>query len=548
MFSTFARMRAANVISKSIYILLYVVVFYFVGMPFVYAQSKAKSKEAVIVPATDSETKKSAALAYRDGVFMDALPLYLSLQKGDTSNTDFSYKVAMCYLLLNMDHSKAIPFLKQILNRKDAPSDTYLRWGYALHYANRFDEAIAAYVFYKESLKGKPDEFYEVIRQIEMCNNAKELVQHPVDVEFEHLGKMVNSPYQDYNPFVSADESYLVFSTRRPGANGGADEYGVLNADIYFSTMRLGAWIKSKSIGPAINSMNDEEVIGFSQDGSELLIYSNGDDKGLNELYYSKLSGKAFGKMIPFPPSINSPELETGASLSPDGKTLYYSSEGNGVGGRDLFKSIALPDGGWSPAINLGNVINTEFDEDAPSISPDGKTLYFSSKGHNSMGGFDIFESDYNEATDSWSAPQNIGYPINTADDNLYFSLSGQGKHAYISAVRPDGFGDLDIYKVTFKKIADNDNQTLILGKVLDVDSIQEPVHITYQKKSASGILGLYTPNSRTGKFVISSSQGTFILRAVADCFQPFEKEIAIPDIDQPQELSIEIKLIPIQK
>ena len=509
-----------------------------------FAQAKARIKEPVILPSTDPETRKRAAIAFRDGNFNDALPLYLSLQKGDTNNTDFAYRVAMCYLNMNADHTKAIPFLRTIVDRKDAPADTYLRLGYALHYANRFDEALAAYVLFKESIKGKPDEYYEVVRQIEMCNNAKELFRHPKDVEFEHLGKSVNTPYQDYNPFVTADESFLVFSTRRPGANGGADEFGILGADIYFTVQKNGAWVKSKSIGPQINTALDEEVIGLKQDGRELLIYSNGDEKGLSELYSSKLTGKAFGKMKPYPACINGPDLETGASVSLDGRTLYFSSERNGVGGRDLFQSKALPDGGWSPAINLGKVINTAYDEDAPSISADGKTLYFSSKGHNSMGGFDIFKSEFDDASGTWSTPQNLGCPINTADDNLYFTISENGKYAYVSALRPEGFGDLDIYKVKFKDVQIQIAQTVIKGTVLDMDSILKPVQISLLQNKDAHVIGLYTPKAQTGKFVISVGPGSYTLRVEAEGYTTIEENILISEDNQEPVLTKVIKLI----
>lgn len=497
-----------------------------------------KSKEIPIIAKNDAATTRAAMDAFTKGNYAVALPNYLSLQKAKPQNTEYNYRAGICYLFTNVDKSKAIPLLEFAAKQKEAEKDVYYYLGRAYHLANRFDEAISCYEKYRET--GKKTRTLvrsDVGRQIAMCKSGKELIMHPVNVTFESLGKSINTPYPDYNPFITADESMLVFSSRRKGTTGNTvdESDNLANADVFVSYKKEGGFSKAKSISNIINTEYDEEALGLSADGQKLLLYiDNLETPGA--ICISTAKGKGWLKPVPLNETINSEAIVTGASLSPDGQILYFSSDmKGGYGGKDIYFAHLLPDGTWSPAESLEEPINTEYDEDAPYMSLDGHTLYFCSKGHNSMGGYDIFKTVLNDSTKAWSEPENIGYPINTADDNLYFSLSGQGKYAYISALRPEGFGDLDIYKVNFKEVMHNNYQTIIRGNLLRTDStIINSATITCTNKENNNLMGTYLPNISSGVFVIPLLPGTYNISIESNGFAAYQEDITIPEIKQP--------------
>ena len=300
-----------------------------------------------------------------------------------------------------------------------------------------------------------------------------------------------------------------------------------------------------KGISSFVNSNYDEEAVGLSSDGQKLLVYID-NLEGFGDIYYSSYKGKGWLKPYPLGATINSKGLETGASISPNGKTLYFSSdrkEGS-FGGRDIYMSHILPDGNWGAPVNLGPEINTQYDEDAPFIHVDGNTLYFCSKGHDSMGGYDIFKSFHDDSANTWSKPENIGYPINTADDNLYFSLSVQGKYAYVSALRPEGFGDLDIYKVNFKDVQRNNYQTIIKGIITTSDSSSNIIaDVSFVDREKGKVIGHYTPGAANGKFVISATPGTYKIVVESGAYITFEENVDVPEKDQPAFVGCKILL-----
>ncbi|MCB0381723.1 MAG: PD40 domain-containing protein, partial [Flavobacteriales bacterium] len=164
---------------------------------------------------------------------------------------------------------------------------------------------------------------------------------------------------------------------------------------------------------------------------------------------------------------INSKNQETSACFSPDGNTIYFvSNRPDGIGGKDIYKSTKNKDGKWGEAENLGRTINTIDDEDAVFLHADGKTLYFSSKGHKTMGGYDIFKSTYEKG--KWSTPENIGYPINTADDDVCFVLTASGEYGYYTSAKLDGKGKRDIYRVSFIDELNKPKLTLLKGVITD--------------------------------------------------------------------------------
>lgn len=443
-------------------------------------------------------TDMSAKEYFVSGNLRAALTAYLKLLKDDPKNIDYNHKIGICYLNINDDKTKAIRYLEFVTTQNKFDNAALLDMGMAYHQAMRFDDAIKYYNKYKERAGDQDIETTD--RQIEMCYNGKELVKYPLDVTFENLGKNINSSYPDYWPFVPTDESFIVYTSRRKGNRGNLIDYdGYHTSDIYISIVKKGKYSKTKNLS-LINTMGDEEAVGISHDGSNLFVFL--DDLYIyGDIYVSTKKGKSFQSIKQPGKNINTKSsMETAACLSPDGTLLFFASDRKeGHGGTDIYMSNKLPNGTWGIPINLGSVINTQYNEDFPSISADGKTLYFCSEGHMSMGGFDIFKSSWDEDSSYWQPPLNIGYPINTPDDNMNISFSTtldaetetlQNKYAYVSAVRKDGFGDLDIYRITFNKVTSR--FTVIKGLItsnIPVDNSEYKTFYYYEKNNTVKII-----------------------------------------------------------
>ena len=234
--------------------------------------------------------------------------------------------------------------------------------------------------------------------------------------------------------------------------------------------------------------------------GKTLLIYQN--NGSIGNIYYSELKNDRWGDLIKFPAPINSMANETHASFSMDGNTIFFSSDRmGGFGGKDLYKVTKLPSGEWGTVVNLGPGINTKYDEESPYIHPNGKTLYFSSEGHKSMGGFDIFAAQL-DSSGIWNNVTNIGYPINTPFDDLFFAPTIDEQRVYYASKRNDGFGGSDLYLIEFPD--DNPNSLTLVGGFLftpEGDPAQD-AKITIIDKKDGKIEGVYRPSPTTGKYI----------------------------------------------
>lgn len=470
------------------------------------------------------------------GNYEAAMEDYLNLLDKDSKNDKYNYNIAICYLNTNINKSKAIPYL-EILSRKPKfdPNVMYLL-GRAYHYSYRFDDAIKAFNAFKQTGRGNADNLADVDRQIQFCINAKELMKFPVDVKFENLGLNINSPYSDYYSFVPSDESFIIFNSRRPDEGAEiAKEDGTYPAAIYISKVTEGSFVKSKNIGPPISKKDGEqEVIGLSATGEIMLLYYT-NSKGVGDIYTTSADkNKSFKNAEKLPETINSSKAEEiAASISGDGSMLYFASNREGgLGGTDLYLSKKLPNATWGPPQNLGPDINTPFDEDFPNISADGKVLYFSSNGHTTMGGYDIFKAEINPDTKFFTNAKNLGYPINTPEDNYNFRISANGRFGYIAALREGGLGDLDIYRVTFNEV--EPQYSVVKGDIVSADSTQKlnfsDVFITVTDSKSQEVIGNYLPNPNSGRYIMVLAPGNYEVNMEANGFQSITDKISILD------------------
>ncbi|MEW6467549.1 MAG: hypothetical protein AB1458_01420 [Bacteroidota bacterium] len=500
--------------------------------------------------AQDDVDPKLADQKFLAENYTDALEDYLSLLEKDPKSEKYNFRVAVCYLNTEISKAKAVPYLEIVTRMSKYDPDAMYLLGRAYHFAYRFDDAIKCYQQYKLTGKGTPENLKDVDQQIQYCFNAKELMKFPLNVTFENLGKDVNSEYADYFSFVPADESFLVLSTRRPETGMEKNEDGTYPASIFMSKASHAVFQKAKSLGEPINTnKGDAEVIGLSAKGDIMLIYYK-NFKGDDDIYisYADKNGN-FKKAERLPDNINSAKgAEIAASLSSDGNTIFFASyRPGGLGGTDLYVCKKLPNGTWGPAVNLGPQINTPLNEDFPNISPDGKTLYFSSSGHTSMGGYDIFRAEWDESSQTFVNPKNIGYPINTPEDNYNFRISATGRYGYVAACLPDkGIGDLDIYRVTFNDV--EPQYTVVRGNIAPADSAKNlsyaDVFITVTDTKSGEIYGNYTANPNSGNYVIILPPGTYTISVESAGFKTVVEKLDVLDKNSfKHEISKDIRL-----
>ncbi|MES2565844.1 MAG: OmpA family protein [Bacteroidota bacterium] len=461
---------------------------------------------------------------YTSGNYFQALPMYLELYRQDTTNTNINYLVGCCHLKARNGKANALPFLEKAVKsinpnykegsveEKGAPILAYKLLGDAYHIHSKFDKAIQCYENYNREMlfykKKDAENFKDAHRKMAMCQIGKKLMANPVRVTIENMGKAVNSPYGDYSPVLTADQSTMIFTSRRAGSTGGQTyEGGRFFEDIYISRYINNEWSVAENIGTPINTDDNEASVGISPDGQEILIYK--DDNGDGNIYSTTLNGDIWSAPVKLNSNINSKHWEPSAFISANGQTIYFSSNRpGGFGGRDIYVSMKTEKDEWGKAVNMGKLINTEYDEDSPFIHPDGITLFYSSNGNKTMGGFDVLYSSLSENGSKWQESVNVGYPVNSPDDDIFYVVSPDKTKAYYTSFKEGGYGEKDNYVITFldqKKAP----LTLVKGVVKNSDNaVPKDVIITVTDNETEKVIGVYKPNSKTGQYVFILTPG----------------------------------------
>jgi len=390
----------------------------------------------------------------RSSYYKEALPILFEANKFNPNNAQLNYRIGRCYLASSVYKEECLPhFLKAQKLDPNVSRDInyYLGMGYQL--TMEFDKAIAAFKIHQSVLTGKdPIEVEETQNRINECEIGKKLVAKPVRAFIDNFGNVVNSKYPEYGAIISADESVMMFTSRRNTTTGGGIAEGLNEyyEDIYITNKVGGKWTSPVNMGTNVNSNEHDATVAVAPDAQSMIIYK--DDKGDGNLYETKLVGATWSKPVKMNKFINSKYHESSASYSNDSKTLYFvSNKPGGFGEHDIYytKWDEIKKD-WGEAVNVGPTINTKHNEESVVIHPDGKTLYFSSQSHETMGGYDIFMSKLQADGVTWGKPENIGYPINTVDDDVFFVINASGRRGYYSSFKADGFGEKDIYMITF--------------------------------------------------------------------------------------------------
>ena len=393
---------------------------------------------------------------------------YLFANQFNGYNAELNYKIGICYLLGD-EKRNAIDYLLKAYELKPGVShEIRLLIGRAYHLSEEFDKALQFYREYKSSLPADEDIVSinnSVDHLIIQCNHGKELVSNPFRVIIQNLGEEVNSQYDDYNARFAYNDSALFFTSRRP-----VDEKSKRNEldnkyyeNIFASSLVNGEFQPAYPMGKPFNLKGNSSLVGIAPDGKSVFIYVGSENGGdIQQLFFNPEKEK-WKKPKSLSKEIGSDAMETTAALSPEGRELYFVSANPELtyGGKDIFVSRMNAKGKWGEPRNLGSLINTKYDEEGVYLTSDGMTMYFASKGHNSMGGYDIFKSELGE-DGTWNKPENIGYPINTPDDEIFYVTDSDQVYGYYSTFRDGGYGGKDIYKVIF---LGSEKELLTLGR-----------------------------------------------------------------------------------
>lgn len=477
--------------------------------------------------------------------FEEAAKLYKRLLPVDPDFVEVYHEMGVCLANMPGQKDKAVPFFER--GAEAGWIESVYQLGVARHRQMRFDDAVALFDRYK-TMHGRAVPDVEVERLKAMSYSAKALSAAPVEMEIRNMGPMINSPAHDYCPLVTADGNTMYFTSRREGTTGGLkDPYGQWFEDIY-TAMRIDeVWTNAVSAGSPLNTLVHDATVGLSPDGSSMIIYRTQQNLVSGDLYEARMHARKWQQPELMTPQINSEHHEPSASIAPDGQEIYFTSDrSGGYGGRDIYRIRRLPNGEWSKPLNLGPNVNTEHDEDAPFMHSDGTTLFFCSKGHNTMGGYDIFKVLLTDPDmNGWGTAENMGYPLNTVNDDIYFCLSSDGYTGWFSSERAEGMGMQDIYQVDFPN--SQLDHMIVHGVVADV--YEEPVkaRIILTDETGEEVVGIYNTNQNTGRFLmVLGRDKTYNMEVEAPGHTVRKSVLQASSPDGVQEMALDVVLEPL--
>ncbi len=462
-------------------------------------------------------------------LFNQAAEIWSGLVASDGENGNLNYKLGLSYFSSYNQKAKALPYLERASQlRQTATGGSFMSSGYdpfdpkqrnapvevdyylarSYHLKNDLDKADTYYQKFIDETQGKHSQSPLAVRGKEQVANARILEASPLNYSVYNVGPKINSEYPDFSPVLSVDGNALFFTSRRIRPDSSNKAFldplsGMPHENIYVSFKdREGNWQPAEMLNINPPGAGHMAVVNVSADGQTLVIYR--DDGGDGNLYESKLVGELWSDPVLMGSDINTKAWETHGALTADGNTFYFVSdrkEGS-VGGRDIYRVVRLPNGVWSKAQNLGKVVNTPYDEDGVFMHPNGRLMFFSSTGHNSMGGFDIFTTEL-EDDGAWTTPKNHGYPLNSPDDDVFFITTADGRRGYFSSDKIEGFGEKDIYFVDLPSEMETEGLTVLKGYIIpSAGETLPPSTILYVTDKATGEVKTYKPRQRDGVYV----------------------------------------------
>jgi outer membrane protein OmpA-like peptidoglycan-associated protein/tetratricopeptide (TPR) repeat protein len=511
-------------------------------------------------------------LAYQE--YRKAVPYLEEANKLNPENIMTCFQLSVS--LYEIGRRKRALELMELVVKSNPELDSRVPLLYArmLHSNQRYEEAIIRYREIAAKLKPTDDLQKKLALYVNQCINGIRYQTDKADATLQNLGPTINTEYPEYAPVISSDESILLFTSRRPGNFGTLDAKGQYFEDIYLSENGVAGagWKPCKNLGEGINSNGNDACVSLSADGQTIFLFSQ---ENQGKLYSARFDGNQIGNLTAFGPSVNTRHYEPSICVSADRKVYIFSSDKpGGLGGLDLYYLYRKPDGTFTPPMNMGPTINTAQDEDSPFLHPDGVTLYFASRGHTSMGGYDIFRTKWKVDGGALAPIENLGSPVNTPDEEPYFVLSASGEHGYISSSRDEGMGDYDLYRVSFKRssvapvalqqevrptldlnlgqintVLPSLPVTLIKGTVKDAVTLQPLASDIIVVDNAKGdTVSELNSNASNGKYIVTLPAGrNYGLRVLASGYLFYSENFDVRDTTAYQEVVRDILLQPIK-
>lgn len=468
--------------------------------------------------------------------YEDAIPQLEALLETDPSSAYYNFWMGKS-LYLTYRKNQALPYFQRVEQiNPEVDDEFHYYYALTLHYNLVFDKAITEYQLEMERHEGNTPAYREINNRIQQCLFAQQLSKRKEGdlVKIENLGATINTPYSEHSPVISGNDSLLVFTARRPESLGAKPEDHFYDEDIYVANKSGKSWARGQNIGTPVNSKGHDATISLTNDGSRMYIYRHKKAGGLYVTDFDQ-SGKKWKEPVKVEKPLNSKFYEASICESSDGNTLFFTSDRpGGFGGRDIYR-VMKEGSGWTEPQNLGPIINSSFDEDAPFFHPDNRTLYFSSNGPKSMGGFDIFVTELEG--DTWLEPLNMGPPVNTPDDDIYFVLSESGLTGYYSSGKEGGFGEKDIYSIKFPYFRYPKRAYVIevVGIVQDVESLDTlPAMVRLLDKSSNRVVDslLTTPEIRQYSFEVEPERA-YTIQVSADGYERNQEEFTTPELTE---------------
>jgi tetratricopeptide (TPR) repeat protein len=394
----------------------------------------------------DNNNVRGALTEFREVLSIDSLSFMALKSTSECYYRLKKYKIALDY------------YNKAMATQSFITPEGYLFYAKCYHRLAELDKAVEYYNKYLKDIAPLSPEYAETRRYIQECKYAKSMMAKPVPVTISNLGKEINSRYEEYAPSVTADGSKLYFTSRRSSTTGGkVDEKGDYKfyEDIFFSQKDInGKWMEAEKVEGKVNTESHDGILSITPDGSGMYVYKN-DGKVSGDIFYSQkdINTGEFLEATSLAFPINTKNrFESSTSITEDGQFLYFISERDkGLGRGDIYVSQRM-NGNWTEPKNMGSVINTPGDEKFVFIHPNGKVIFFASNGHLSLGGYDIFKSEF--INGSWTPPMNLGYPINTVNEESTLSITRDNKTMFLAAEFDNSLGERDIYSVDISNYA----------------------------------------------------------------------------------------------
>ncbi len=556
---------------------------------------KVKKKEFFTTDIEFKESWKSIKKGFKfykqekKGSYQQAIDYLLIAHKYNPDNAELNYQLGVCYIQM-YDELNGIKYIDEAFNLNPNVSEDIHFWmGRAYHLNCKFDDAIDEYKAYRDAfsereLKRKGDVINKYIKE---CEVGIELINKPVSVIIDNLGSDVNSSYPEYSPIFAPYDSIVFFTSRRPETIGGKRNRKISNEyfeDVYYTSALNKKWQAPEQMKKPINSKGNDASVAVNPVGNGILIYRG--KKGMGDIFISFKRTKNNGEQVWTKPKqvikrINKKNSrESSLTFNSDSTVVFFvSNRKKGYGGKDIYMSMRRgnSNNGWTKPANIGGDVNTIYDEEAVFLLNNDSILYFSSRGHNTMGGFDLFRS-YKLPDGRWSEPENVGYPLNSPGDDMFIFVNKDKRTGYYTSNgQEDNYGDLDLYEFFFytpKDIMNDAEDDLIayIKKPVNEFSMEPPVEIkTMRLTVVTGIVSEYETmkplyarieivdnatqeviqtvmtNASNGEYTVMLPSGKdYGMSVNADGYMFHSENFNIPETSGYQEIRKDIQLLPV--